>query len=133
MEQNNKKAFSLIELIFIIAVLGIIAAVAVPKLFDSRSSAVVATVKQDISTITNAIQSHYMLNSEIENITDAVNINENVWTVSATSVEYKSGDDTCVTISVEDNQLLVTVNNDTNEICKKIKESGVSDSTYDLF
>lgn len=133
MKQNNKKAFSLIELIFIIAVLGIIAAVAVPKLFDSRSSAIVATVKQDVATITNAIQSYYMLNNEITNITDAVNINTNVWTVDGTTAEYKSGGDTCVTIKVEDNQLLVTVDNITNEICKKISESGINTTTYELF
>ena len=73
-----KKAFSLIELIFIISVLGIIAAVAVPKLLDSRSSAVVTTIKQDIVTITTSIQSYYMLNSGIEKITDSVNINPNM-------------------------------------------------------
>jgi general secretion pathway protein G len=132
-KKNNKKAFSLIELIFIIAVLGIIAAVAVPKLFDSRSSAIVATVKQDVATITNAIQSYYMLNNEIENITDAVNINTNVWTVEGTTAEYKSDEDTCVTISVEDNQLTVSVDNLTNEICKKIADSGISNKTYELF
>ena len=76
-----QKAFSLIELIFVIAVLGIIATVAVPKLLDSRSGAIVTTIKQDISTITTAIQSHYMLNGKIEKITDSVNINEKNWII----------------------------------------------------
>ena len=75
MENNLKlqKAFSLIELIFVIAILGIIATIAVPKLLNSRSNAVVTTIKQDISTITTAIQSQYMLNGSIDKITDTDN------------------------------------------------------------
>ena len=66
MKPSLKKGFSLIELIFVIAVIGILAAIAVPKLLDSRSNAIVTTIKQDISTITNSIQSFYMLNNGID-------------------------------------------------------------------
>lgn len=131
--KTSKKAFSLIELIFVIAILGIIAAVAVPKLMDSKSNAVVSSIKQDISTITTAIQSHYMLNNEIEKISDSVNINESVWEVSDKKVEYKIDDKLCVTIEVTDSKLNVDISESSHEICQEIYKAGIKDTSYDLF
>ena len=55
--KQYKKAFSIIELIFVISIIGIIITVAVPKLTQSRNGAIVTTIKQDINTITTAIES----------------------------------------------------------------------------
>jgi len=129
-----KQGFSIIELIFVIAVLGIIAAVAVPKLMDTRSSAIVSTIKQDISTITTSVQSYYMMNNKIDNISDSVNINESTWTVSSKKVEFKIEDTVCVSISLNDNKLSVDINdNSDSTVCKKLYESGVRDVSYDLY
>ena len=46
-----KKAFSLIELIFVIVVIGIIASVAIPKLTNIKTFASASVVKQDLNTI----------------------------------------------------------------------------------
>lgn len=129
-----KQGFSIIELIFVIAVLGIIAAVAVPKLMDTRSSAIVSTIKQDISTITTSAQSYYMMNNKIDNISDSVNINESTWTVSSKKIEFKIEDTVCVSISLNDNKLSVDID-ETSEssVCKKLYESGVRDVSYDLY
>jgi len=133
MKPSFKKGFSIIELIFVIAVLGIIAAVAVPKLMDSRSSAIVTTIKQDISTITTSIQSYYMINNKIEKISDSVNINANTWTVNDLKVEFFSKDQECVTIVVSTNKLSVNIEKDNSEICQKLYESGVRDVSYELY
>ena len=134
MKPSLKQGFSIIELIFVIAVLGIIAAVAVPKLMDTRSSAIVSTIKQDISTITTSVQSYYMMNNKIDNISDSVNINESTWTVSSKKVEFKIEDTVCVSISLNDNKLSVDINdNSDSSICKKLYESGVRDVSYDLY
>ena len=45
-----KKAFSMIELIFAIAIIGILAAVALPRLSASRDDALVAAAKLDLKT-----------------------------------------------------------------------------------
>lgn len=138
MKPSLKKGFSLIELIFVIVVVGIIAAVAVPKLLDSRNSAIVTTIQQDIKTITNAVQSYAMLNNSITNISDAVNINTSTWNVSDKEVFFPesatSTDDACVSISIVDNKTLeIKINKDVSSICEKIHEAGISDDNYTLF
>jgi len=131
-QKNLKKAFSLIELIFVIAVLGIIAAVAVPKLMDSRSSAIVTTIKQDISTITTAVQSYYMLNNKIDKISDTVNINAKTWNIEDQKVEYKVDEAVCVSIKILSNKLSVDISETSSDLCKKIYDTGIRDISYDL-
>lgn len=133
MKPSLKKGFSIIELIFVIAVLGIIAAVAVPKLMDSRSSALVTTIKQDISTITSSIQSYRMINNKIEKISDTVNINANTWIVNDLKVEFVSEDKECVSIEIVTNKLNVIIVKDSSKVCEKLYDSGVRDVSYELY
>ena len=133
MKPSFKKGFSIIELIFVIAVLGIIAAVAVPKLMDSRSSALVTTIKQDISTITTSIQSYRMINDKIEKISDSVNINANTWIVSDLNVKFVYEENTCITIEIATNKLNVIIDEKSSTVCEKLYDSGVRDTSYELF
>ncbi len=50
-----KKAFTMIELIFVIVVIGILAAIAVPRLSVTRNDAVIVKGKSQISAIRNGI------------------------------------------------------------------------------
>ena len=50
-----KKAFSMLELVFVIVIIGILAAVAIPRLSATRDDAVIAKVRTDISNIRSAI------------------------------------------------------------------------------
>ena len=56
-----KKAFTMIELIFVIVILGILAAVALPKFATSQESAIEANAKQQIQAIRASIESDHML------------------------------------------------------------------------
>lgn len=67
-----KKAFSLLELIFAIVVIGIIASFAIPKYIDTRDSALASTIKRDLITVITSVQSYYLINNKIEKISDAV-------------------------------------------------------------
>ncbi len=53
--KNIRPAFSMIELVFVIVVIGILAAVAVPKLAMNRDDAVVTTAKSTISSIRSSL------------------------------------------------------------------------------
>ena len=50
-----KNAFSMIELIFVIVVLGILSAIAIPKFSATRTDAVVAKTRSDVASIRAAI------------------------------------------------------------------------------
>lgn len=50
-----KKAFTMIELIFVIVILGILASVAVPKLFVTRDDAIIAKARTDIAAVRTGI------------------------------------------------------------------------------
>jgi len=133
MKPSFKKGFSIIELIFVIAVLGIIAAVAVPKLMDSRSNALITTIKQDISTITSSIQSYHMINNKIDKISNSVNINSTTWDVSDLKAIFNSDEKECVLIELNDNKIVVSINEDSSTLCQKLYDAGVRNTDYELY
>ena len=54
-----KKAFSMLELVFVIVILGILASIAIPKLAATRTDAVITKIRSDVSSIRASIATHY--------------------------------------------------------------------------
>ena len=53
--QKSKNAFTMIELVFVIVILGILAAIAIPKFAATRTDAQISKGSADISSIRSAI------------------------------------------------------------------------------
>lgn len=131
-----KSAFSLLELIFAIVILGIIASFAVPKYMDTKDSALVSTIKRDVNTAINSIQSYYLLNQKIEKISDTMNVNDTNWTIADLKMTDKNS---CLSLEVKTDsnstktlELTIDDTKDTT-ICKKIQNSGLVSKTYELY
>ena len=131
-----KPGFSLLELIFAIVVLGIVASFAVPKYLDTKDSALVSTLKRDVNTATTSLQSYYLLNQKIDKISDAINVNETNWTLSDTKITDKNE---CLSLEVkttdEGNKSLEFAIDDTKtaNICVKLQDSDLENTTYELY
>jgi general secretion pathway protein G len=52
---KNKKAFTMIELVFVIVIIGVLASVAIPRLAATRDDAVITKARTTIATIRNAL------------------------------------------------------------------------------
>jgi len=55
MYRNKRKAFTMLELVFVIVIIGILSAVAIPKFAATRGDAVIAKAKNTVASIRSSI------------------------------------------------------------------------------
>jgi len=57
-----RKSFTMLELIFVIVIIGILAAIAMPKLWVTRNDAVIAKARTEVGSIRSSIANAYSKN-----------------------------------------------------------------------
>ena len=71
-----KKGFTMIELIFVIVILGILASVAIPRLAATRTDAEIAATVANLRTLLSDLNSYYVVKGEFAEGADGVKWNE---------------------------------------------------------
>ena len=69
---RNKKGFTLIELLIVVVIIGILAAIAIPKFAGTKSKAYVAAMKSDLKNLVTAEESYFSDNSTYGTVANLV-------------------------------------------------------------
>ncbi len=128
MLRNARKGFTLIELLIVVVIIGILAAIAIPKFANTKEKAYIAAMKSDLRNLVTAEEAYFADSVKyapaIANLkfkpstgvgTPAITIGAGFWsaTVTHTQVTGKS-----CQIAVNTNNTLVTTAGDGEPACK---------------
>ena len=106
-----KKAFTMIELVFVIVVIGILTAIAIPKFAATRDDAIISKAKAEVAAMRSAIATERqkrILRGDFTNITAAdvpglleYPLDTNYWT----GLSFSGGGKSC-SFTVDNNKLV---------------------------
>jgi len=74
---NAKKGFTMIELIFVIVIIGILAAVAIPRLAATRDDAKIATCMDGAASFMQQVSAYYTAQGGLGKISEMTNFDTN--------------------------------------------------------
>jgi type IV pilus assembly protein PilA len=72
---TNRKGFTLIELLIVVVIIGILAAIAIPKFANTKEKAVLASMKSDLRNIVTAQEGFFSDNQTYSTTLGAAQVN----------------------------------------------------------
>ena len=135
-----KKGFTMIELIFVIVILGILASVAIPRLAATREDAEISAAVANLRTLLSDASAYYAVKGKFGTDTKWKDIT-NVplkdhggvpidTQLVGTEVSLYVGDDRCIGVTLYDGAgalpariVFTTVNSEVSSVCQKVREA----------
>jgi len=71
---NRRKGFTLIELLIVVVIIGILAAIAVPKFKNTKGKAFAASLKSDLRNLATAEEAYFYENASYTSSVAALNV-----------------------------------------------------------
>ena len=146
-----KKAFTMIELIFVIVIIGILASIAIPKLAATRDDAVIAKMEANARGLLGDFQMYFMANghaSWVNNTMDSVtnvyldttcgNVIDESTQISPNTFVFCHDNVVCLTFTTTDENNLTIADGivGTDLICEEVKKlpsiKSISNKSYQL-
>ena len=130
-----KKGFTMIELIFVIVILGILASVAVPRLAGTKADAEESAAVANLRTLISDLNTYYVATGNIPTDTTWSQITNvplsNTSNTATTETKLKVGGKDCIEVQLVNKagavpaHILFTKNNNANSagVCKQVVES----------
>ena len=72
----NHKGFTLIELLIVVVIIGILAAIAIPKFANTKQKAIVASMKSDLRNLVTAQEAFFSDNNNYASTIGTVQVNQ---------------------------------------------------------
>ncbi|EAJ6799802.1 prepilin-type N-terminal cleavage/methylation domain-containing protein [Campylobacter coli] len=133
-----KKAFTILELVFVIVILGILAAIALPKFSSSRDEAEVSKSLNNLKTLINDISIYTLKNDHLSSIKTMSNVsgveNVDLGNFNGTKeVNFRVGEDKeCIKLIFIDRNDFVLMGISSNEASKNAIIDAANQSHEDL-
>jgi len=129
--KSAKNGFTMIELIFVIVILGILAAIAIPKLSATRDDAKISKMATNLATVIQDCGNFYTSNGSLDTWDNATNVElmtnatTSINNTPVTTTVYLYNDDKqCLSfVATTDGNLTISNGSDTSDIvCKGVQD-----------
>ncbi|MGQ2736498.1 type II secretion system protein [Campylobacter coli] len=133
-----RKAFTILELVFVIVILGILAAIALPKMSSSKDEAEVSKSLNNLKTLINDISIYTLKNDHLSSIKTMSNVsgveNVDLGNFNGTKeVNFRVGDDKeCLKLVFIDRTDFILMGISSNEASKNAIINAANQSHEDL-
>ena len=127
-----RSAFTMIELIFVIVILGILSSIAIPRLSTTRDDAEVVRAAEEIRTLINDLAVYYTASGLFGKLSDMTNVplvdaSFNAFDANLTTKAYYSNSahtEKCISIQVSNDSgdLNITAESSNSTLCSSLNK-----------